>query len=101
MEPVQHQNELHQSKLGHDSCHERSLPSSAHGLGKLPRWAICNARQDIYGAVLYAVSKASDFVTGHELVVDGGHTVNTCANAFEARRAPTSGAGRGSGGNAR
>ena len=33
--------------------------------------------EDIYGAVLYLASKASDFVTGHNLVVDGGHTVNT------------------------
>jgi NAD(P)-dependent dehydrogenase (short-subunit alcohol dehydrogenase family) len=33
--------------------------------------------QDIQGAVLFLASKASDFVTGHDLVVDGGHTVNT------------------------
>lgn len=33
--------------------------------------------EDIYGAVLYLASSASNFVTGHDLVVDGGHTLNT------------------------
>lgn len=33
--------------------------------------------EDIYGAVLYLASKASNFVTGHNLIVDGGHTLNT------------------------
>jgi NAD(P)-dependent dehydrogenase (short-subunit alcohol dehydrogenase family) len=33
--------------------------------------------EDIHGAVLYLASKASNFVTGHNLVVDGGHTLNT------------------------
>ena len=33
--------------------------------------------EDIHGAVLYLASKASDFVTGHNLIVDGGHTLNT------------------------
>ena len=32
---------------------------------------------DIHGAVLFLASKAANFVTGHNLVVDGGHTVNT------------------------
>jgi NAD(P)-dependent dehydrogenase (short-subunit alcohol dehydrogenase family) len=40
-------------------------------LGSLMRY------QDIYGAVIYLSSAASDFVTGQELVIDGGHTVDT------------------------
>jgi NAD(P)-dependent dehydrogenase (short-subunit alcohol dehydrogenase family) len=33
--------------------------------------------QDIHGAVIYLASRASNFVTGHNLIVDGGHTLNT------------------------
>jgi NAD(P)-dependent dehydrogenase (short-subunit alcohol dehydrogenase family) len=33
--------------------------------------------QDMYGAVIYLSSAASDCVTGQELTIDGGHTVNT------------------------
>jgi NAD(P)-dependent dehydrogenase (short-subunit alcohol dehydrogenase family) len=33
--------------------------------------------EDIHGAVLFLASRASNFVTGHNLIVDGGHTVNT------------------------
>jgi len=33
--------------------------------------------EDIYGAVVYLASNASNFVTGHNLIVDGGHTLNT------------------------
>ena len=33
--------------------------------------------EDIQGAVIYLASKASNFVTGHDLIVDGGHTLNT------------------------
>jgi NAD(P)-dependent dehydrogenase (short-subunit alcohol dehydrogenase family) len=33
--------------------------------------------EDLYGAVLYLASRASNFVTGHNLIVDGGHTLNT------------------------
>ena len=33
--------------------------------------------EDIYGAILYLASNASNFVTGHNLIADGGHTLNT------------------------
>ncbi len=33
--------------------------------------------KDLYGAVIYLASTASDNVTGQELIIDGGHSVNT------------------------
>jgi NAD(P)-dependent dehydrogenase (short-subunit alcohol dehydrogenase family) len=39
--------------------------------------------EDIYGAVLYLASKASNYVTGHNLIVDGGHTLNTWLTPLE------------------
>lgn len=44
--------------------------------------------EDIYGAVMYLASRASDFVTGHNLIVDGGHTVNTWLMPLERAVAP-------------
>lgn len=38
-------------------------------LGSLMRY------RDMYGAVIYLASAASDFVTGQELTIDGGHTI--------------------------
>lgn len=32
--------------------------------------------EDLFGAVIFLASAASDFVTGHDLMVDGGHTLN-------------------------
>jgi NAD(P)-dependent dehydrogenase (short-subunit alcohol dehydrogenase family) len=38
--------------------------------------------EDIHGPVLFLASRASDFVTGHNLVIDGGHTLNTWFKPF-------------------
>lgn len=32
--------------------------------------------EDLYGPVVFLASAASDYVTGHDLMVDGGHTLN-------------------------
>lgn len=32
--------------------------------------------EDLFGAVIFLASAASNFVTGHDLIVDGGHTLN-------------------------
>jgi sorbose reductase len=32
--------------------------------------------EDLYGAIVFLASNASNYVTGHDLLVDGGHTLN-------------------------
>jgi NAD(P)-dependent dehydrogenase (short-subunit alcohol dehydrogenase family) len=32
--------------------------------------------EDLYGTIIYLASEASNYVTGHDLLVDGGHTLN-------------------------
>jgi len=56
---------------------ERERMRTVTPLGSLMRY------EDIYGAVIYLASGASDFVTGHELTVDGGHTVTNWAAPTE------------------
>ena len=33
--------------------------------------------EDLYGTIVFLASTASNFVTGHDLLVDGGHTLNS------------------------
>ena len=33
--------------------------------------------EDLYGTIVFLASNASNFVTGHDLLVDGGHTLNS------------------------
>jgi NAD(P)-dependent dehydrogenase (short-subunit alcohol dehydrogenase family) len=44
--------------------------------------------EDLQGAVLFLSSKASDFITGHNLIVDGGHTLNTWLFPLERKLPP-------------
>jgi len=39
--------------------------------------------EDIYGPVLFLASSPSNYVTGHDLLVDGGHTLNTWISPLE------------------
>ena len=32
--------------------------------------------EDLYGPIVFLASDASNYVTGHDLMVDGGHTLN-------------------------
>jgi NAD(P)-dependent dehydrogenase (short-subunit alcohol dehydrogenase family) len=43
--------------------------------------------EDLHGAVVFLASAASDYVTGHDLMVDGGHTLNAWLTPL-ARRVP-------------
>ena len=39
--------------------------------------------EDIHGPIMFLASAASDYVTGHDLMVDGGHTLNTWLGPLE------------------
>ena len=44
--------------------------------------------EDLYGAVVFLASAASDYVTGHDLMVDGGHTLNAWLTPLSRRVPP-------------
>lgn len=44
--------------------------------------------EDLYGAVIYLASAASDCVTGQELTIDGGHTINTWLEPLQRKIPP-------------
>ena len=44
--------------------------------------------QDISGPVLFLASSASDFVTGHDLLMDGGRTLSTWIDPLQRQVAP-------------
>ena len=39
--------------------------------------------EDLYGPLMFFASSASDFITGQDLLVDGGHTLNTWMTPLE------------------
>lgn len=39
--------------------------------------------EDLYGPVLFLASEASNYITGHDLLVDGGHTLNVWLSPLE------------------
>ena len=62
---------------GQKSLEERRRIRAVTPLGYVQRVA------DLHGPVLFLASKASDYVTGLNLIVDGGHTVSAWLTPLE------------------
>jgi len=61
----------------HRSAEERQQIRALTPLGHVQRV------RDLYGPILFLASKASDYVTGQNLVVDGGYTLSACLAPLE------------------
>jgi hypothetical protein len=59
------------------SMDERERLRSMTPLGHVMRY------EDLDGAVVFLASRASDYVTGHNLVVDGGNTLSSWKRPLE------------------
>lgn len=56
--------------------YEEMVPEKrAHLRGLIPMGSVQRPR-DLFGPLVFLASTASDYVTGHDLMVDGGHTLN-------------------------
>lgn len=70
---------------GNPARHEPQLRQRMRALtplGSMMRY------EDLYGAVLYLASQASDFVTGQDIAIDGGHGVSTWLRPTERTQPP-------------
>src|SRR5690606_10033079 len=65
-----------------DPQENRELIRSLHPMGWHER------PTDLCGTLIYLVSDASNFVTGRDIVVDGGHTLNAWLRPLERATAP-------------
>ena len=76
MGPVQHQRQLYQPELHHDAHARVDAAYRARAHSGIDASRPRGASEDLYGAVVFLASAASNYVTGHDLLVDGGHTLN-------------------------
>lgn len=60
----------------------RATMRSLHPMGWLER------PEDLHGPIVFLASDASNYVTGHDLLVDGGHTLNAWLGPIERKLPP-------------